>query len=227
MSPEPYEEDTEFNLRMQPWADGIYKSLWGDSAEIQRELGELDRQRAIDTIVIPPEGLPISLQEKARRRKYFKYYQFTVEYMNNPRRGEKGEFFKLAANYYFYGYARIDEQGFLWWRVVDLNPFKRYYHEAKIQPDEVKQNKNRSNASFLCFDWANLSRVIAYEPPEIVRPLKDMLTKKEFNARFLLATQSYMPKVARNLVRECREDAEMFGWEYTQNKWAKFVGGDR
>lgn len=219
-----YKEDTEFNLRMQPWADKIYRYLWGDSAKIQRELGDLDRQRAIDTIVIPPEGLPISLQEKARRREYFWYYQFTVEYMNNPRRGEKGEFFKLAANYYFYGYAKVDEKGFFWWRVVDLNSFKKYYHEGRLEPDEIKQNKRRSNASFLCFDWARLAELIAYEPPEIVRPLKDMLTKKEFNARFLLATQPYMPKVALALIRECREDIGVFGQEYAQRKWAKFVG---
>lgn len=49
------------------------------------------------------------------------------------------------------------------------------------------------------------------------------MTKKEFNLRFLLATQPYMPKVALGLVRECREDIEMFGLEYAQQKWAKFI----
>ena len=50
------------------------------------------------------------------------------------------------------------------------------------------------------------------------------MTKKEFNLRFLLATQPYMPKVALGLVGECREDIEIFGLEYAQKKWAKFVG---
>ncbi len=50
------------------------------------------------------------------------------------------------------------------------------------------------------------------------------MTKQEFNIRFLLATQCYMPKVARALIRECRDDIELFGLEYAQKKWAKFVG---
>lgn len=50
-----------------------------------------------------------------------------------------------------------------------------------------------------------------------------MLTKKEFSLRFLLAAQHYMLKVARALIRECREDIELFGLEYAQQKWAKFI----
>ncbi len=53
---------------------------------------------------------------------------------------------------------------------------------------------------------------------------QSLLTKKEFNIRFLMATRTYMPKVARNLVRECRDDIKIFGLEYAQKKWAKFVG---
>ena len=44
-----------------------------------------------------------------------------------------------------------------------------------------------------------------------------------FNLRFLLATQCYMPKVAQHLIRECREDIKIFGLEFAQKKWAKFV----
>ena len=51
-----------------------------------------------------------------------------------------------------------------------------------------------------------------------------MLTKKEFSLRFLLAAQCFMPKVARELIRECRDDITIFGLEYAQEKWAKFVG---
>ncbi len=50
------------------------------------------------------------------------------------------------------------------------------------------------------------------------------LTKKEFNIRFLLATQPYIPKVALNLVRECRDDIRIFGLDFARKKWAKFVG---
>ena len=51
-----------------------------------------------------------------------------------------------------------------------------------------------------------------------------MLTKSEFNFRFLLVTQRYMPKVARQLIREARDDIEIFGLDEAQRIWAKFLG---
>lgn len=62
--------------------------------------------------------------------------------------------------------------------------------------------------------------------PKVAQLRLPLLSKKEFNVRFLLKTRPYIPKVARNLVRECREDIEMFGLEYAQKKWAKFIGGN-
>jgi len=52
---------------------------------------------------------------------------------------------------------------------------------------------------------------------------QSLLTKKQFNIRFLLATRLYMPKVALNLVRECRDDIRIFGLNFAQKKWAKFI----
>ncbi|MBA7560655.1 hypothetical protein ES708_02284 [subsurface metagenome] len=49
------------------------------------------------------------------------------------------------------------------------------------------------------------------------------MTKKQFNIRFLLATRPYMPKVARALVRDCRDDIKIFGLNFAQQKWAKFI----
>lgn len=51
-----------------------------------------------------------------------------------------------------------------------------------------------------------------------------MLTKEEFNIRFLLAAQRYMLKVALALIRECRNDIQSRGLEFAQKKWAKFMG---
>ena len=34
---------------------------------------------------------------------------------------------------------------------------------------------------------------------------------------------SLSPKVAKALLRECRDDIEIFGLEFAQKKWAKFV----
>jgi len=56
------------------------------------------------------------------------------------------------------------------------------------------------------------------------RPLPTVLSKQDFNFRFLLATQVYIPKVALVLLRECQEDIELFGLEYARQKWARFIG---
>lgn len=62
------------------------------------------------------------------------------------------------------------------------------------------------------------------QPPAPIAAQLPLLSKQEFNIRFLLAAQCYMSKVALDLIRECREDIKHFGLEYTQQKWAKFIG---
>jgi len=60
-----------------------------------------------------------------------------------------------------------------------------------------------------------------YHVEEVMWEIKGQI--KEFNTCFLLATQPHPPKVAKALLRECQEDIKMFGWEYAQQKWAKFI----
>lgn len=55
----------------------------------------------------------------------------------------------------------------------------------------------------------------------------EYLSKKEFNLRFLSELQRYMPKVARDLLRECQNDVWFRGWWYAQRRWAKFIGLDK
>lgn len=58
---------------------------------------------------------------------------------------------------------------------------------------------------------------------EILNKVAKRQDFKEFNARFLLAIQPYPPRVAKDLLRECREDIVLLGWERTKQKWVKFV----
>ncbi|MBA7663390.1 hypothetical protein ES703_71430 [subsurface metagenome] len=55
----------------------------------------------------------------------------------------------------------------------------------------------------------------------------EYLSKKEFNLRFLRELQCYPPKVARDLLRECRNDIRFGGWWYAQRRWGKFIGLDK
>jgi hypothetical protein len=49
------------------------------------------------------------------------------------------------------------------------------------------------------------------------------LKMEQFNLRFMLALDCYMPSVARSLMKDCREDIKFFGFEYAQKKWSKFI----
>jgi len=51
-----------------------------------------------------------------------------------------------------------------------------------------------------------------------------LISKEEFNICFLLATNYYTPGVALKLIRECRDDIVLFGLEYAQRRWARFIG---
>ena len=51
------------------------------------------------------------------------------------------------------------------------------------------------------------------------------LTIEQFNLCFMLALDCYMPSVAQALMKDCREDIRMFGFEYAQTKWERFIVG--
>jgi hypothetical protein len=48
---------------------------------------------------------------------------------------------------------------------------------------------------------------------------------RQFNLSFLLALDCYMPSVAQALFKDCRVDIKMFGFEYAQKKWSRFIVG--
>lgn len=47
---------------------------------------------------------------------------------------------------------------------------------------------------------------------------------REFNAKFLLALNCYMPSIRRNLFLDCKGDIRLFGFDYTRKKWSRFIG---
>lgn len=66
-----------------------------------------------------------------------------------------------------------------------------------------------------------------------------MITKKEFNLRFLAALHpidrkvkdlgsghAYHPLLRVVLLREARDDLKLFGMEFALKKWSRFIGLD-
>lgn len=156
-------EETKFHKEMEPMADQLYHNIWGPLQKLGRlphgrkAPHPLDKDWAIDVILQTVGGLTITIQDKFRQYKYYeRYNQFTLEYENNPRTHEPGEFFHLVANYYFYGFATITKQSFLSWKVIDLNRFKECYRVKTLVEDGIAYNKKKGRASFIFFNWYKL-----------------------------------------------------------------------
>jgi hypothetical protein len=156
----PFAIDTIFNHKCQPYIDNIYRNIWKVS-NIERNLGFLDRDRGIDCRIITDTGLTLDIQEKVRRPHYRHFWQFTIEYKNNPITNDPGEFYHLAANYYFYSYAESEHGGTItdWW-LIDLNKFKDYYNQNLLKELPHGKNNQRSHATFKIFNLNDIKQTI-------------------------------------------------------------------
>lgn len=131
---------------MRQAAIRIYESLFpGCYLQDLREHGAgvhvLDKEFAIDSLLVIPQGYWFSLQEKYRQNKYLvnprlqispPYPDFTQEFRNavgTPHESQ-GEWFKLAAQLYFYGWSNRDETDFERWVILDVAKYKLIVQEA-------------------------------------------------------------------------------------------------
>lgn len=104
----------------RPIADKIYRKTFGNDIEISREKGSLlDREHAIDVKIVFSNGMVLTGQEKFLSCEQSRYRSVTVEYMQNPKLGEQGDWFKLASQFYFVGYFDEKEENFNPWILLD------------------------------------------------------------------------------------------------------------
>jgi hypothetical protein len=110
-----------FEEKMHPYIDEIYKGLFSSLSRIERSNREtttdskilfMDKELSIDTFLYFKDGTVLTLQEKSRKHNYLKYDDFTFEYYNDPKTKDEGEWFKLAAQLYFYGFTNESETGY-------------------------------------------------------------------------------------------------------------------
>lgn len=114
---------------MRPFVDVLYREIFGAETEIERlnrdnpeeePARTLDEEYAIDLhIRLVPTLLVLTGQEKCLSRCWADQRTLTVEKMNDPRRGIRGDWFNLAAQFYFCGYINDHGNGFDPWVLVD------------------------------------------------------------------------------------------------------------
>lgn len=123
-----FEDTPEFkqSLKMRPACDRVLCSCFGVSPDdIERfphgtELFILDQEFAIDMRVRLNNGTVLTGQEKALSYQFYKYRTFTIEFYQNRKTKEKGEFFKIASQFYLHGYADATGIEFIEWKIIDV-----------------------------------------------------------------------------------------------------------
>ena len=113
----------KFELKMRPIADDLYCRIMPEIVSIERfdkdaERHILDREFAID-VKFQLSEMSLTCQEKFRECSYVNYLDVTVEYYNNPALRIKGDWFNLAAQLYFVGYASKEYNSFEKWILLD------------------------------------------------------------------------------------------------------------
>ncbi len=108
----------------RPYADAIYKEKFPDVERITRLDGhQLDRRYGVDVVLRFPNGMILAGQEKFLSAEYARHRTLTVEWYQNPKLGEEGDWFRLLAHFYFCGYFHgkgFDPWVIAWWPLLVL-----------------------------------------------------------------------------------------------------------
>lgn len=144
-----FDELNEFASRMRPWIAAAFQEVFPGVRV--RPLGEpqrrscpvcrherderllIDKYLGIDGLLELPDGSRIYYQSKVRRHRWLGrglrpgYPDFTQEVRNGQATlwDSPGEWFKLHAQVYFYGWANESEDGLADWIMLDVLEYKR------------------------------------------------------------------------------------------------------
>lgn len=150
-------ETVRLQSKLKPAALQIYKKVF-PGCEIEDLRGDgvkvhiLDQEFGIDSLLRLPDGQWISIQEKYRGHQALHWLDFTQEYMNavGTPYERPGEWFKLGAQLYFYGWANESETDFEKWVLLDVARYKLIVAKSggldKI--GVLRNNKKHGRASF-------------------------------------------------------------------------------
>ena len=156
-----------FERRMRSPVEEVYLTYFPDcKVRYKREHDELrpfDEHFAIDTILELHRGGIVTAQQKCRRHRYLSQHgDFTQEFMNAAGGiyETPGEWFHLAAQLYFYGWANQAEDGLAAWVVLDVVRYKMLVEQAGglDKVGTLRKNRVHGRASFYVI------------PMEILRP---------------------------------------------------------
>lgn len=162
-------KDKSFEERMTVYIDDIYKSIFKSKLSSitrssrdnnsDKKLLFMDMELAIDTHLKMVDGSILTFQEKTRRATAFKAAEsFTFEYYNDPATKQEGEWFKLAAQFYFYGVANANNDGYSKYCILNVAKLRTaLLYKFTLQQMEsmfLHVNKPPAKASFFAIPFS-------------------------------------------------------------------------
>jgi len=166
--------EKDFEESMTPYIDAVYDDVFGNrlvsiertdrDKESDSRLMFMDQELAIDTHLTFRNGSILTFQEKSRRYKYYKFGpDFTFEYYNDPRTKEEGEWFKLASQLYFYGFANQNELGYYRYWIIHVARLRTQlmsrYPIHWMEENWLRQNKPPAKSNFFCIPFSVIERL--------------------------------------------------------------------
>lgn len=185
-----------FRKLMRPHAIEIYQRALGatdvmDLREDGVKVHVLDKEFGIDSLIEFESGQWISVQEKYRANDYLvkpwlrliaECPDFTQEYLNaaGTQYEAPGEWFKLGAQLYFYGWANSDNTGFAAWLILNIPRYKLLVETngGLAALGDLYRNKQHGAATFYCIPVVRLKPAVLVShglPCLEKRPLQERL----------------------------------------------------
>jgi len=166
-------KEKDFEEKMTSHIDNIYKKLFGNrlvniyrssrDKEQDSKLLFMDMELAIDTHLTFNNGSILTFQEKTLRYSKQKFNQFTFEYYNDPKTKEEGEWFKLAAQLYYFGYANEQETGYNKYWIINVAKLRTAlmskYTIHEMETKFLRHNKPPAKANFFAIPFNVLEKM--------------------------------------------------------------------
>jgi len=172
--------EKQFEEKMTSYIDEIYRNIFGKrlikiyrssrDKESDGRLLFMDIELSIDTHLTFRNGSVLTFQEKTRKNNFLKYNDFTFEYYNDPETKEEGEWFKLAAQLYFFGYANKGETGYDKYWIINIARLRTAlmskFSLSELEQKYLRFNKPPAKANFFAIPFdllENMKNVIIYK----------------------------------------------------------------
>lgn len=142
---------------MNPHCNDIYYEVFNTTKIKRTQDTPLDMEFAIDVIVTLANGSILTGQEKALSYEYSKYGTFTMEFYQNRNTKERGEFFKIASQFYLSGYTNSSQNGFASWSVLNMPNLIMWINSVyNLEQLELKSIPSTGLASFIAIEYKDI-----------------------------------------------------------------------